>query len=118
MNIAIKRIYEKPDKNDGVRVLIDRLWPRGVSKAEAKLDFWMKDLAPSAELRKWFGHDPEKWIWFKERYFKELDGKTRFLFDGLKKKAQNGKVTLLYSSKDEAHNNATVLKEYLNLNHD
>ena len=108
--IKIKRIYEKPESQDGKRVLIDRMWPRGVKKEKAALDFWMKDLAPSPALRKWFGHKENKWPEFRKKYRKELSGKT-----GKTKelKAMGKNITLLYAAKDEKHNNAAVLKEYL-----
>src|SRR5690606_2066108 len=106
--IHIKRVYESAETSDGQRVLIDRLWPRGVSKAEARLDLWLKDIAPSDELRKWFGHDPERWKEFQERYRAELKDKGDAIaeLEGLLAK---GKVTLLYGAHDEAHNNAVVL---------
>ena len=111
-DIAIKRIYEAPSKNDGQRILVDRLWPRGVSKDVAKLDAWMKDIAPSSALRKQFCHDAERWEDFKTRYFRELDANQQHVA-ALKKLATTGKVTLLYGSKDEQHNQAVALKEYL-----
>lgn len=110
--IKIKRIYEDADKSDGMRILVDRLWPRGLSKEKAKVDLWLKDIAPGDELRKWFAHEPEKWAVFKRRYFQELKGKQE-LVTLLKEKAQGGTVTLLYGSKEEKYNNAVALKEYL-----
>ncbi len=107
--IKIKRIYEPAEKNDGYRILADRLWPRGLSKKEAKLDLWLKDIAPSNELRKWYSHDPRKWPEFKKRYSKELKDKKNQI--KLIPKSKN--VTLLYGAKDEEHNNAVVLKEFL-----
>jgi uncharacterized protein YeaO (DUF488 family) len=107
----IKRIYDSPDKDDGFRILVDRLWPRGVSKDKAKINLWLKDIAPSESLRKWFAHDPAKWAEFKQKYFHEL-GNTKAVIDGIKKKAKSG-VTLLYAAKDEQHNNAQALKEYI-----
>ncbi len=108
--IYLKRIYEKPEKRDGYRILVDRLWPRGVSKEKAALNLWLKDVAPSNELRMWFGHDPKKWVEFKKRYKKEL--MVNDVFDELKniiKKTKN--ITLLYAAKDEEHNEAVILKE-------
>ncbi len=107
--IKVKRVYDKQEKDDGVRILVDRLWPRGVKKDQ--IDIWLKDIAPSDELRKWFNHEPNKWEEFKERYFKELDNnpKVKVLLE-LISKAQN--VTLLYSAKSP-YNNAVALKEYL-----
>lgn len=110
--LRIKRIYEPPASDDGQRVLIDRIWPRGVSKDEAKLDDWVKQVAPSSALRKWFGHDPKRWAEFRERYRKELDGNAEAV-DALRALARKGDLTLLYSARDEAHNNAVALAEYL-----
>lgn len=110
--IKIKRIYDHPSDNDGYRILVDRLWPRGVSKEEANLDEWMKEIAPSGDLREWYDHDPEKFEEFRLRYFKELEEKQELVkrvFD----KANESKITLLYAAKDKKHNNAVVLKEYL-----
>lgn len=109
--IKIKRIYETPLDGDGFRVLVDRLWPRGVSKDKAKIDLWLKDIAPSDQLRKWFAHDPAKWMEFKRRYFKELD-KKKDLIDQISKRDKNN-ITLLYAAKDDKHNNAQALKEYI-----
>ena len=110
--LRIKRIYEEPSGGDGTRVLVDRLWPRGVSKEEAKIDRWEKDLAPTGELRKWFGHDPAKWEEFLRRYRAELVGKEELL-PQLRQEATDGTVTLLYAAKDEEHNNAVALKRYI-----
>lgn len=110
--IAIKRIYEDPANNDGYRVLVDRIWPRGVSKEDAKLDEWPKEIAPTDDLRKWFDHDPDKFHEFKKRYKKELKDHQDKL-DGLVKKSTEKKVTLLYGAKDEEHNQAVVLQEVL-----
>lgn len=110
--IAIKRIYDEANKNDGYRLLIDRIWPRGVSKEDAKLDDWKKELAPSTDLRKWFGHEADKFEAFKKKYKKELVDKTDTLKD-IKKIAKSKKLTLLYGAKDEKHNQAVVLKEVL-----
>ncbi|QWV95524.1 DUF488 domain-containing protein [Geomonas oryzisoli] len=110
--VRLKRIYDEPAAQDGVRVLVDRLWPRGLSKDKAQLDRWDKELAPSDQLRRWFGHDPEKWLEFRERYCKELAGQGALLKD-LAELAARGTLTLLYAAKDEEHNNAVVLKELL-----
>lgn len=110
--ITIKRAYQKASKDDGYRILVDRLWPRGLTKEKVAADEWMKEIAPSTELRKWFGHDPEKWEEFRKRYEKELKDKKE-LVDAIKKKAHHGKVTLVYGAKDEVHNEAAVLKEIL-----
>lgn len=108
--ITLKRAYEKASRSDGYRVLVDRLWPRGVSKAALKLDAWEKDIAPSPELRTWFGHDPKRWSEFKKRYHAELRGNKEGLRT-LKKSAKN--ITLVYGAKDPEHNQAVVLKEAL-----
>lgn len=110
--IKIKRIYESASPKDGKRMLVDRLWPRGIRKDEAKIDDWIRDIAPSNELRKWFSHDPSKWQEFKKRYEKELKNKSSIL-EKIRHEAKTGVVTLLYSAKDEEHNNAVVLKEIL-----
>src|SRR5256714_15352580 len=112
MPVSIKRAYDPPDDADGVRLLVDRLWPRGVSKAAARIDHWLKDLAPSDGLRKWFGHDPARWDVFKARYFKELNGHAEARSE-LRKLARTGRVTLVYAAKDPEHNNAAALKEFL-----
>jgi uncharacterized protein YeaO (DUF488 family) len=112
--IKIKRVYEKPAKEDGWRVLVDRLWPRGMKKEAAHLDAWMKDVAPSDALRKWFGHEQEKWGEFQKRYRSEL-AKKRGLVAELKKMAkEHGTLTLLFGAKDEEHNEAVVLANALN----
>jgi uncharacterized protein YeaO (DUF488 family) len=111
MNIKIKRAYEAPAKEDGKRILVDRLWPRGISKEKAKIDLWPKELAPSTELRRWYGHDPEKWTEFKTRYFAELDAHPG-LVDELRS-VLKGTVTFVYSSKELKLNNAVALSEYL-----
>ena len=109
----IKRAYKDPKNDDGFRILIDRLWPRGVSKENAKLNLWMKDIAPSNELRKWFGHDPDRWDEFKIRYLEELKDKKE-LIKQLKSMGKiNYTITLVYSAKDEEHNNALILLELL-----
>lgn len=110
--IQIKRIYDTPSKSDGYRILIDRIWPRGVSKEEAHLDDWNKDLAPSTELRKWFDHDPEKFEDFSKKYKKELKDQTEVLKQ-LRQNAKDQTVTLLFGAKDTEHNQAVVLKEVL-----
>jgi uncharacterized protein YeaO (DUF488 family) len=110
--IKIKRIYESPSAGDGFRVLVDRLWPRGLSKEKAKVDLWLREISPSNELRKWYGHDPEKWGEFKQRYYQEIGSKQEAI-DLLLKKAKKGTMTLLYGSKEEKLNNAVALKEYL-----
>lgn len=108
--LKLKRIYDPPSKGDGKRVLVDRLWPRGIRKEDARVDEWLKDIAPSDELRRWFSHDPSKWEEFKRRYKEELKDK-REIIERLKTEAKKGMVTLLYAAKDEEHNNAVVLKE-------
>jgi uncharacterized protein YeaO (DUF488 family) len=110
--IKIKRVYEDADEGDGFRVLVDRLWPRGLSKDKAKVDMWLKDIAPGDTLRKWFAHDPEKWTEFKRRYFEELKNKKE-LVDTVIEKSRSGTVTLLYGTKEERYNNAVALKEYI-----
>ena len=112
MEIKIKRAYESSSDTDGYRVLVDRLWPRGISKEKAKVDFWPKELAPSTELRHWYGHDPEKWSEFKSRYFAELDGNPE-LVSKLLEYLRKGTVTFVYSSKEQRLNNAVALKEYV-----
>ncbi len=112
MTVKIKRVYEKPDKEDGVRILVDRLWPRGLTKEKAGADLWLKDIAPSTELRKWFDHDPEKWGEFKKRYLSELQ-ENKDAVSQLKEQIRKHPVTLLYGAKDEEHNEALVLKNYL-----
>src|SRR5690242_20665884 len=110
--IRLKRAYEKPTRDDGFRVLVERLWPRGVSKEEAALDLWLKDVAPSTELRKWFGHDPARWKEFQQRYRAELKDKKDAL-KLLRAKSREGTVTLVYGARDEEHNGALVLKKIL-----
>ncbi len=109
--IRIKRVYLEADDDDGVRILVDRLWPRGLSKTEANIDVWVKDVAPSDELRQWYNHDPAKWDEFKQRYFKELVANPRAVIMLIKQ--IRGIATLLYAAKDEDHNNAVALKEFL-----
>lgn len=110
--INIKRIYDDASPDDGRRIYVDRLWPRGVKKDEVKLDEWLKDIAPSDALRKWFAHDPSKYEEFKKRYIKELDPKLDIL-ERLRKEGKKGTITLLYSARDTEHNNALVLKGVL-----
>jgi uncharacterized protein YeaO (DUF488 family) len=112
MSLAIKRVYEPPSASDGMRVLVDRLWPRGLSKAKAKIDRWEKDLAPSDELRRWFGHETARWAEFRKRYRDELKSQADALRE-LRAAARRGRVTLLYAAHDEEHNNAVVLAELL-----
>ena len=112
MNVRIKRVYEMPAANDGLRILVDRLWPRGLSKENAKVDVWLKDIAPSTELRTWFGHDPAKWAEFQARYLAELADRTGAVNE-LRQHIAAGPVSLLYGAKDEAHNHALVLQDYI-----
>ena len=110
--IALKRAYAPASREDGVRFLVERLWPRGVKKDELRLDAWLKETAPSTELRKWFSHDPAKWPRFRARYFRELDAAPE-AWRPIVTAAKRGTVTLVYSSHDEQHNNAVALREYL-----
>ncbi len=110
--IHLKRVYEEPSKKDGVRILVERLWPRGLSKERAAVDLWLKDVAPSPELRKWFGHDPERWEQFQERYRRELREKHDAV-RLLRQRAKEGAVTLVYAARDKEHNGALVLKSLL-----
>ncbi len=114
MKISIKRVYEPPDKEDGTRILVDRLWPRGLTKEKARVDLWLKEIAPSTELRKWFGHDPGKWEEFKTRYLEELKGNHEPV-SALKEQMKKGAVTLVYGAKDEEHNEAVVIQEHSGL---
>lgn len=111
-HLLLKRVYAPPDADDGTRVLVDRLWPRGVSKARAALDVWAKDVAPSTELRRWFGHDPVRWAEFCTRYRAELSGNAEVV-GTLRALAKKGPVTLLFAAKAEAHNEAVVLRLFL-----
>jgi uncharacterized protein YeaO (DUF488 family) len=111
MSVMLKRVYDPPAKADGERVLVDRLWPRGLTKVKAKVDLWLKDVAPSTELRKWFGHDPEKWTEFKKRYRVEL--KNNPALSELLELSRQGDITLVYAAKDQLHNEAVVLKQIL-----
>ncbi len=112
MMIKIKRVYDDFDVTDGVRILVDRLWPRGIRKNSRNIDMWLKDVAPSTELRKWFSHEPEKWEQFRKKYLKELEeNKAVEKLENIIK--ENGTVTLVYSAKDTEHNDAVVLLEFL-----
>jgi len=110
--IGLKRVYDPAGSADGTRLLVERLWPRGVKKTALKIDNWLKDVAPSAELRKWFNHDPAKWDEFRRRYFEELTAKTES-WQPILQAGRHGRVTLIYSSHDTEHNNAVALKEFL-----
>lgn len=111
--IKIKRIYEQPSERDGYRVLVDRLWPRGISKNQAKIDLWLKEIAPSNDLRKWFSHDPKKWDRFRKKYRLELNRKRALLLEIKQAEKEKGTLTLLYSAKDKEHNQAVVLSAIL-----
>jgi uncharacterized protein YeaO (DUF488 family) len=114
--IAVERIYNASKastaKEKKFRILVDRLWPRGLSKEKAEVDLWLKDIGPSNNLRKWFGHDPQRWSEFKDKYFQELDDKKE-LVEVVANKAKEGDLVLLYGARDEEHNNAVALKEYI-----
>jgi len=110
--IQLKRVYEQETPADGVRYLIERLWPRGVKKESLHIEAWLKEAGPSTELRKWFNHDPEKWSEFRRRYFAELNQRKE-AWAPIREAAERGTVTLLYSSHDTEHNNAVALKEYI-----
>jgi uncharacterized protein YeaO (DUF488 family) len=112
MPFTIKRAYDAPLPSDGYRVLVDRLWPRGLSRKKLKIDAWMKDLAPSNELRQWFHKDETQWAEFEKRYFRELEAQPDLLNE-LKAKARLGQVTLVFAKRDEQHNNAVALKRFL-----
>jgi len=114
-DIRLKRAYEPPSPGDGVRILVDRLWPRGVRKSDAAINRWVKEIAPSTELRRWFGHDPARWDEFQRRYKAELS-QDAGLLDELRDVAKKGALTLVYSAHDEAHNQAVVLRDILNQN--
>lgn len=113
MRIVVKRIYEKPDPDDGYRVLVDRLWPRGLKKEQVHVHEWVKDIAPSDSLRKWFGHDPQKWKGFQEKYQEELKEHEPLLKELIKRAQSHGKLTLLFGAKDEKHNQAVVLQQVM-----
>ena len=110
--IKVRRIYDPPGRRDGKRILVDRLWPRGVKKENAAVDLWLREIAPSNKLRKWFGHDPDRWPEFRRRYRRELEEKADLVRE-LSSAARKGTITLLYSAKDTEHNNALVLKEVI-----
>jgi uncharacterized protein YeaO (DUF488 family) len=112
LDVSLKRAYEPPAASDGTRVLIDRLWPRGVTKKEAAIDHWLRDIAPTTGLRKWFGHDPERWIEFQKRYTAELEHHGEQL-DELLQLANKGPLTLVFGARDREHNDAVVLKQVL-----
>jgi uncharacterized protein YeaO (DUF488 family) len=114
MTIRVKRVYAPPLRTDGCRVLVDRVWPRGVGKEEARLDEWCREIAPSDELRRWYGHAPEKWPEFRRRYFAELAEKEEIVAELVQKVRGEG-LTLVFGARDEEHNNAVVLKEYLEM---
>ena len=109
-NVRLKRVYAPAEPSDGVRILVDRLWPRGLRKSSAAIDHWLKELAPSTELRKWFGHEPSRWGEFRRRYRRELSGKASVLAE-LSALGGRGPVTLLFAARDEAHNEAVVLRD-------
>jgi uncharacterized protein YeaO (DUF488 family) len=111
-NIRLKRAYDSASPGDGARILIDRLWPRGVRKSDAAIDVWAKDIAPSTALRTWFGHDPARWHEFRRRYSEEIH-RRRHQLDELRTLAQKGRITLVFAARDEAHNDAVVLREIL-----
>lgn len=110
--IRLKRVYEEPSKKDGLRILVERLWPRGLTKERAAVDLWLKNIAPSPALRTWFGHDPAKWEQFQRRYWAELRQKKE-LVDIIRRKSAEGTVTLVYATRDETHNSAIALKAFL-----
>jgi uncharacterized protein YeaO (DUF488 family) len=112
LKVTIKRVYEKPREEDGRRILVDRLWPRGLTKEKACIDLWLKEIAPTAELRKWFSHEPARWEGFRQLYIEELK-KNENQVALLKEQLMDGTVTLVYGAKDEEHNAALVLKEFL-----
>ncbi len=112
MDIRIKRVYEAPSPDDGMRILVDRLWPRGLGKEKARVDLWLKEAAPSTELRKWFDHDPEKWAEFRQRYRQELEQQPAAL-ERLRELIDSGPVTLLFGAKEERFNDAVALREFM-----
>jgi uncharacterized protein YeaO (DUF488 family) len=112
IDIKIKRVYEQPDKKDGIRILVDRLWPRGLTKKKAAVDIWLKEISPSTPLRKWFKHEPIKWNDFFKKYLNELKANKELVML-LKKETKKGTVTLLYGAKDQEHNEAIVLLYYI-----
>ncbi len=114
--VWLRRAYERPTRNDGYRVLVDRIWPRGISKDEARIDDWARELAPSDDLRRWFGHDPERWDEFQRSYRTELQDHDGAL-DELESRVAQGRITLVYGARDTRHNNAVVLREVLEQRH-
>jgi len=110
--IRIKRVYEQPSREDGFRILVERLWPRGLSKEKARIDLWLKDIAPSTELRRWFGHEASRWVGFRARYRMELEKKPQWTAQ-LEERLKKGRITFVYAAKDQAHNSALVLKEFI-----
>jgi uncharacterized protein YeaO (DUF488 family) len=112
VSIHLKRAFESPSKEDGYRVLVDRVWPRGIKKEDLSVEIWLKEVGPSTELRKWFGHDPERWEEFRKRYFRELE-RHREEISALAEKARKGRVTLVFGSREQKYNNAAALKEYI-----
>ena len=112
MAVKVKRVYDKPGKDDGTRILVDRLWPRGLTKAGARADMWIKDIAPSDALRRWFAHDPARWPEFRKRYFMELKDNPQGL-EPLRAKQREGTLTLLFGARDTEHNNGVALREFL-----
>ncbi len=110
--VRVKRAYAPASASDGLRVLVDRVWPRGIPRERLKADLWLKEIAPSTALRKWFGHDPEKWPEFRKRYFGELDARAQAV-EELRKTGARQSMTLLFAARDEEHNNAVALAEYL-----
>lgn len=110
--LRVRRIHDRPERADGTRVLVDRVWPRGIRKADAAIDHWFRDIAPSTALRKWFGHDPQRWDAFRERYFAELDAQPERVAE-LRRLARGRTVTLLFAARDTEHNNAVALRQYL-----
>ena len=112
MPIALKRAYEPPSRSDGCRILVERLWPRGLSKQDAKIDLWPKEAAPSTGLRRWFNHDPDKWVEFKRRYFGELRAREESL-EPIRERLRAGPVTFVFASRETRFNNAVALKKYL-----
>ena len=111
--VHIKRVYEEPREEDGLRVLVDRLWPRGLSKEKAGIDLWLKDIAPSDDLRKWFAHDPNRWEEFQERYQKELEAKPEVIDELMQKLKEKKTMTLVFAASDVEHNNAVALKNLI-----
>ena len=112
MPISLKRAYETPSRSDGCRILVERLWPRGLSKQDAKIDLWLKEVAPSTDLRRWFNHDPDKWVQFKHKYFKELRAQEESLHPILER-VSAGQVTFVFASRESRLNSAVALKEYV-----